>query len=175
MMPENCQILPGSYLEASIISPGSTLRLESAQLSAEARHTRNARNPLPEFCTGLKIDSNVVARIAEEERVMNPDEEYFVAKIEGRAKKTDKAGFYSAVEFKKGDWIVKIRWYKFCPSMTNRRGDRIYKRGDSQWTGCASIVGTIKSNDVVMRWSGQYYQLIKEVSKHIEDYGDLLC
>ena len=168
-------MLPGSYLEAGIISPGSTLRLESAQLSAEARHTRNARNPLPEFCTGLKIGSNVVARIAEEERAMNPNEEYFVAKIEGRAKKTDKAGFYSAVEFKKGDWIVKIRWYEFCPSMTNRRGDRFYKRGDSQWIGCASIVRTIKSNDVVMRWSGQHYRLSKEVSKHIEDYGDLLC
>ena len=168
-------MLPGSYLEAGIISPGSTLRLESAQLSAEARHTRNARNPLPEFCTGLKIGSNVVAQIAEEERAMNPDEEYFVAKIEGRAKKIDKAGFYSAVEFKKGDWIVKIRWYVIYFSMANRRGDRFYKRGNLQYIGCAFIVRTIKSKDMVMRWSGQHYRLSKEASKHVEDYGDLLC
>ena len=106
---------------------------------------------------------------------MNPDEEYFVAKIEERTDQIDKPGFYSAVEFNKGDWIVKIRWYVICPSKTNRRGDRFYKRGDSQWIGCASIVRTIKPNDVVMRWSGQHYMLSKEVSKHLEDCGDLLC
>ena len=86
MMPEKCQMLPEINLEAGVISPGSTLRLDSDRLTAEARHTRNARNPLPEFCTGLKIGSNVVVRIAEEEREMNPDEEYFVAKIEEGAK-----------------------------------------------------------------------------------------
>ena len=59
---------------------------------------------------------------------MNPDEGYFVAKIEERAKKIDKDEIYSAVEFKTGDWIVKFRWYVFCPSMTNRRGDRFYKK-----------------------------------------------
>ena len=59
--------------------------------------------------------------------------------------------------------------------MTNRRGDRFYKKGDFQWIGCASIVRTIKSKDVIMRWSGQHYRLSKEVNKQIEDYGDLLC
>ena len=96
-------MLPKSYLEAGIISLGSTLRLDSARLTAKACHTRNARNPLPEFCKGLNIGSNVVVRIAEEEREMNPDEEYFVAKIEERANQIDKDGFYSVVEFKKGD------------------------------------------------------------------------
>ena len=175
MMPEKCQMLPGSGLEAGIIPPGSSVRLESANLPAESRHTRNARNPLPEYCMGLKVGSNVVVRIAEEEREMNPDEEYFVAKIEERAKKIDKDEIYSAVEFKKGDWIVKIRWYIFCPSMTNRRGDRFYKKGDLQWIGCASIVRSVKSKDVIMRWSGQHYQLSKEVNTQVEDYGDLLC
>ena len=85
---------------------------------------------------------------------MNPDEEYFVAKIEERVKNIDKDEIYSAVEFNKGDWIVKIRWYVFCPSMTNRRGDRFYKKGDLQWIGCASIVRAVKSKDVILRWSG---------------------
>ena len=58
--------------------------------------------------TGLKVGRIVVLRIAEEEREMNPDEEYFVAKMEERAKKIDEDEIYSAVEFKKGDWIVKI-------------------------------------------------------------------
>ena len=79
------------------------------------------------------------------------------------------------MEFKKGDWIVKIRWYELCPLKTNMRGDRFYRRGDSQWIGCASIVRTIKPKDVVMTWSGQHYRLSKEAGKHIEDYGDLLC
>ena len=58
--------------------------------------------------TGLKVGRIVVLQIAEEEREMNPDEEYFVAKMEERAKKIDEDEIYSAVEFKKGDWIVKI-------------------------------------------------------------------
>ena len=67
------------------------------------------------------------------------------------AKRMEDLLFYSAVEFKKGDWIVKIRWYMSCPSMTNRHGDRFYKKGDLQWIGCASIVRSVKSKDVIMR------------------------
>ena len=63
---------------------------------------------------------------------MKPAEEYFVAKIEERVKKIDWDEIYSAVEFKKGEWIVKIRWYAFCPSMANRRGDRFCKKGGVQ-------------------------------------------
>ena len=101
-------MLPGSGLETDSIPPGSSVRLKSANLPSESRHIRYAHNLLPEYCTGLKVGSNVVVRIAEDEREMNSDEEYFVAKIEERAKKIDKDEIYSAVEFKKGDWIVKI-------------------------------------------------------------------
>ena len=101
-------MLPGSGLEAGIIPPGSSVRLESVNLPDKPRHTRTARNPLQEYCMGLKVGSNVVVRIAEEEREMNPVKEYFVAKIEEKSKKIDKDELYSAVEFKKGDWIVKI-------------------------------------------------------------------
>ena len=80
-------MLPGSGLEAGIIPPGSSVRLESTNLPAESRNTRNTRNLLPEYCTGLKVGSNVVVQIVEEKCEMNPDEEYFVAKIEERAKK----------------------------------------------------------------------------------------
>ena len=62
MMPENCQMLPGNYLEAGIISMGSTLRLESPQLSAEGRHTRNARNPLPSILATKYSSSGFIAR-----------------------------------------------------------------------------------------------------------------
>ena len=103
-----CQMLPGSGLEASIIPPGSSVRFESANIFAESRHTRTARNPLPEDCMGLKVGGNVVVGGAEEEREMNPDGESFVAKIEEKAKKIDKDEIYSAVEFKKGEWVVKI-------------------------------------------------------------------
>ena len=52
------------------------MRLESVNIPAESRSTRNARSPLPEYCTGLKVGSNVVVQIAEEEPEMNSDKEY---------------------------------------------------------------------------------------------------
>ena len=79
-------VAPESDMEAGIIPPGSTVRLELANLPAESWHTRNARNPLPEYCMGLKVGSTVAVSIAEEVRELNPDEEYFVAKIEEREK-----------------------------------------------------------------------------------------
>ena len=94
-------MLPGSGLEAGIIPPGSSVRLESANLPAESRHTRTARNPLPEYCMGLKVSKHVVVRIAEEEQEMNPGEEYFVAKVEEKAKQMMRMKpICSAIEFK---------------------------------------------------------------------------
>ena len=78
---------PGSSLEAGIITPGSRVRLELANLPAESQHTRIARNSLPEYYMGLKVGSNIVVHIAEEERELNPEEEYFVSKIEERVRK----------------------------------------------------------------------------------------
>ena len=100
-------MLPGTGLKAGIIPPGSSVRLELANLPTESRHTRTARNPLPEYCVGLKVSSNVVVRMATEGQEINPAEEYFVAKIEEKANKRDKDEACSAVEFKKSDWIVK--------------------------------------------------------------------
>ena len=77
MMPKKCQMLPESSLEVGIIPPGSSVRLESANLPAESWHTRNACNPLLEFCIELKVGNNDVVQIAEEEWEINPDEEYF--------------------------------------------------------------------------------------------------
>ena len=39
------------------------------------------------------------------------NEDYFVAKIERRAKKLNEAGMYSAQPYQKNDWIVNVRWY----------------------------------------------------------------
>ena len=173
MIPEECVLVPGSSFEAGVNPQGSQVKLYSARKTAEVRHTRNARNPLPEFCKSLKIEDNIIVRIADEEREINPDEEYFIARIEEKAKKLKEGGFYSAEKYKKGDWIVKIRWYVFCPSKTNRRGDRFYKKGYSQWIDCGSIVKEVASKHVKMRWSGRHYQLSKEDGKYIEDYGNL--
>ena len=153
LMPRNCLMLPGNGLEAGTALPGSLVRLEPARPSLETCHTRNVRNPLPELCAGLKRGDNVAVRIAEEEEEDNPGEDYFVAMIEAKATKIDKAGFYSTQEFKKGDCIVKIRWYVFCPLKTNRNDDRFYKKRDSQYICCRSNMRTIKPNDVPMTWS----------------------
>ena len=84
-IPEECELVTGSGLESGVNPQGTQVKLFSAKTSAEARHTRNARNPLPEFCKSLKVENNVIVRIADEEREINPDEDYFVARIEERA------------------------------------------------------------------------------------------
>ena len=69
-------MLQGSALEAGIIPSGSSVQLELVNLLSEFQHTRNARDLLPEYCTWLKVGSNVVVQIAEEKREINPDKEY---------------------------------------------------------------------------------------------------
>ena len=113
-------------------------------------------------------------RIADEERKINPYKEYCVVKNQSQEKKIDEAGVYSAVQYKKGDWIVKISWYEFSPYKTNRVEDRFYKNGESQWIPCGSIVRSIKPSEVAIRWSGQNYRMSKEVDNHIVNHGDLL-
>jgi len=119
-----------SDLKAGTTPKATSVKLQSARPAPASRHTRNARNPLPEFCEKLKVGENIIARIAEEEKSYNPDEEYFVAKIEERAKKLEEDGTFCAVPFKKNDWIVLVRWYNFAKK--NPGGDRFYKKGEAQ-------------------------------------------
>ena len=60
----------------------STVKLYPTQPAPKACHNRNARNPLPEFCSSLNIGNNIIVRVANKEREKNPDEDYFFAKIE---------------------------------------------------------------------------------------------
>lgn len=173
------RLLPGCTLTRSNINlkggttaKASNIVLLPARPTPEARHTRNARNPLPEFCKKLKVGENVIVRVANEERLMNQDEEYFVAKIEQEALQLNEAGMYSAVAFKKNDWIVSVRWYLFAPSKTNKKGDRFYKKGYSGWIPCNSIIRCLKK-PIKLKWGGQYYKLEKALNDHIEGHGDI--
>ena len=83
-------------LKAGTTPKASNVVLVPVRPTPEARHTRNARNPLPEFCTKLKAGDNAIVRVENEERLQNPDEEYFVAKIEDNDLQLDEAGMYSA-------------------------------------------------------------------------------
>ena len=49
----------------------------------------------------MKVGENVIVRVANEERLLNPDEEYFVAKIEQDVLQLNEAGTSSTVAFKK--------------------------------------------------------------------------
>ena len=64
--------------------------------------------------------------MANDERLLYPDEEYFIAKIEQDALQLNEAGTYSTVAFKKNDRIVSVHWYIFAPTKTNGRGDKFY-------------------------------------------------
>jgi hypothetical protein len=54
--------------------------------------------------------------ISEEEQGLHPNEEYFVAKIVEKSKQLEESETYSAVKFKKNDWIVSVQWYNFEPT-----------------------------------------------------------
>ena len=111
-------------------------------------------------------------RQAEEERLENPGEEWFVAKVEEKPRKLDEAGVYAAVHYSKGDWIVFVRWYVFDASKKNDDGDRFYTKGGPQWIPCGSIVRGLRS-DVKLHWNGRRHQLKRGLVEDIEDYGDL--
>ena len=173
LKPLDCKLTPANTdVKAGTTPQSMTVTIKPLREAPEARHTRNARNPLPEFCRGLRVGTNVIIRLSDDEREDNPDEEYFVAKIEGDAIQLEEPGVYSAVPFKKNDWIVSACWYSFVPSKTNRLDDRFYKKGFSQWIPCGSIIRSLKV-PVKLRWSGQHFRLSKELHDHIEQYGDL--
>jgi hypothetical protein len=171
----NCSLTPvNANLTAGTTPRGTSIVIPPLQQTQEARHTRNARNPLPEFCESLKIGTNVVVRVSAEERSENPDEEYFVAKIEEKAKKLEEDGVYSAVPFKKNDWIVSVCWYCYISSNLNGGEDRLYAKGFSQWIPCGSIIRSL-TKPIKLKWCrrSQYYRLSKALNEHIEQQGDL--
>ena len=117
------------------------------------------------------VGTNVIVRQAAEERLENPDEAWFLAKVEEKPKKLEEAGVYAAVQFSKGDWIVLVRWYLFDPSKVDQ-GDRFYKKGASQWIPCGSIVQGIRS-EVRLPWGGRHYRLDRGLAEDIEEYGSV--
>ena len=163
--------------EDSLLSAGTTPRATAVKLCASgptpaARHTRNARNPLPSFCEELTIGQNVIVRVRDDERATNPDEDYFVGKIEKKPLKLDEDGTYSAVLYKKNDWITSIRWYEFVPSKRDDSGDRFYKKGYSQWIPCGSIIRNLEK-PITLKWTGKHYRLARDLHAYIEDAGDI--
>lgn len=173
LVMDGCTLTKANTTLAAGTTPKArSVKLYSARPAPAARHTRNARNPLPEFCAGLTVGKNIIVRVSNEEREENLDEDYFVAKIEKRAVKLDEAGVYSAVPFRKNDWIVYVRWYNFVPSKQNAGGDRFYSKGSVQWIPCNSIIRCL-TMPVALKWSRRYYQLSKSLHTHIEAYGDV--
>ena len=150
----------------------SPVVLLPARPTPEARHTRSSRNPTSDFCTNLKIRDNVIVRMANEERLLNHDEEYYVARIEKKALQLKEAGTYSCVAYKKNDWIVSVCWYILAPTMTNDEGDRFYRKGYSAWIPCNSIIKCI-DKPVRLKYGRQYYKLEKALNDHIVERGDI--
>ena len=85
-------------------------------------------------------DITFILQLATEEREENPDKDWFVARVEEKAKKLEEARVYTTVHYEKNDWIVNVRWYLFIPYKVDGNGDRFYKKGLPQWIPCGSIV-----------------------------------
>ncbi len=94
---EGCLLAPANQCQRVGITPRTTeVALNSARQSPEARHTRNSRNPLPEFCNKLSMGQNIIVWVANNERLDNPDKDYCVVKTEGWATKLEEGGPRSA-------------------------------------------------------------------------------
>ena len=87
------------------------------------------------------------------ERLENPDEAWFVAKLEEKPKKLEEAAVYAAVHYNNGGWIFVVSWYLFDAFKVDGSGDRFYKKGSSQWIPCGSIVKGVRS-EVRLPWVG---------------------
>jgi len=54
------------------------------------------------------VRDNIIVRVHNGKRAINPDENYFVAKVEKVALQLDEGGVNSAMKYKKNDWIVFV-------------------------------------------------------------------
>ena len=126
---------------------------------------------MPEFCRKLKVGDIFFVWVANEERLLDSKEDYFVAKKDEKGVQLDEAGIYGDVSYKKNDWIVSVCWSVFAPTKTNEKGDRFYRKGFTQWIPCGPIIRCLKKQ-INLPWVGQYYKLTKALNDHIEDHGD---
>ena len=172
-LEDGCILTHGnSDLKAGTTPRATIVKLYTARPTPEARQLRGSRNPTPEFCNSLSARRNVIVRVSNDERANNPNEDYFVAKIEKKALKLNAGGVYSATKYNKNDWIVFVRWYAFVPSKTNEAEDRFYSKGFAQWIPCNSIIKTLE-NPITLNWEGRYYKLEKKMHDYIELKGDI--
>ena len=96
-----------------------------------------------------------------DERAINRNEDYFVAKIEKGAWKLDEGGVYSTVKYNKGDWILFGRWYELVPSKTSAARDSFYSK-----------VQRLEQS-ITMKWVRPYYRLDGKLHDHIEKKGNI--
>ena len=110
--------------------------------------------------------------MAEEERLENPGEEWFVVRAEEKLRTLKEAGVYAVVHYSKGDWIVFVCWYMVDASNKNDIGDRFCTKGALQWIPCGSIVRGLRS-DVKLHWNGRRHQLKRDLVEDVEEHGDV--
>ena len=65
----SCILTPANTgMSAGTTPQATTVSLAPARPAPEARQTRNARNPLPEFCEGLAVGQNIIVRVSNDEK-----------------------------------------------------------------------------------------------------------
>ena len=84
----------------------------------------------------------------------------------------NEAGTYSTVAFKKNDWIVSVRWYRFAHTKTNREGDGFCRKGYYGWIPCNATIRCLMKL-IKLKWVGQYYKLEKAHNDHVKEHGDI--
>ena len=118
------------------------------------------------------MGDSIIVWVRNDKRAINPNEDYFLAKVEKNALQLDAGGVYSAMKHKKNDLIVFVCWYIFVLSKTNTAGDRFYSNGFAHLIHCNPITRNLEKY-ITLKWVSRYYKLDKSLHDHVEKHGDI--
>ena len=159
--------------EAGLTPAGTSHKIGEALPPAPPADTRgtSTRRTAANIAEELTVGRDVVLRMHPDERRLNPDDEYFLGRVEEPARKLDAPVCYSTNSFQKNDWIVKIRWYELISVEAN--GDRMYKKGQVQFLNVKMIVQKLTRQIKLDHVGRSKYCLPHALDDHIVRYGDI--
>lgn len=133
-MCPSCIAAPGLYSESCNLTDWcgkvKHYNLEPADTTSREDHVRPTTNvqTLEEFAATLGPHGSpcerVVACVVHEDDANELDEPFYLARVVSKARKLDTDCLVGGNEYKKGDLVVRIRWYLH---IGDTRGDRVYR------------------------------------------------
>ena len=128
---------------------------------------------LESFCEGLVKGEFVVARVDPSDRRKNPEEDYFVGRLQGTPYKLTEPGIYAGNQYNKGWYVVEMQWYERKDE--DDAGNYFFERGHSQLLNCNAFVRGLGKNKIHLQYDRRQklYKLNRSLDEHIQKYGAL--